>query len=80
MRHLELEGPWLLPVEALVGEVTVLGRLTVDWLREVEVTDNDTRSHVEVGTDDLDKLVGSSVGGTVGLDEDGKWLGNTNGV
>ena len=55
--RLELESLWLLPVEVLVGEVAVLGRLVVDWLDEVELLNNDTRSQIEVLVDDLDKLV-----------------------
>lgn len=80
MKHLELELSGLLPVEALVGEVAVLGRLPVDWLREVEVADDDTGPHVEVGADDLDKLVRGLVRGAVCLNEKGKRLGNTDGV
>lgn len=57
VRHLKLELSWLLPAEALVGEVAVLGSLAVDWLREVKILDNNTRPHVEVGADDLDKLL-----------------------
>lgn len=60
--------------------MAVLGGLTVDWLDEVELLDNDTWPEVEVVADDLDELVRRLVGGTVGLDEDGKWLSNTNGV
>lgn len=55
--RLELEGLWLLPWEALVGEVTVLGGLVVDGLGKVEVLDNDTRTKVKVVTDDLNQLV-----------------------
>jgi len=79
-RHLKLEGLWLLPGEVLVGEVTVLGGGAVDWLDEVELLDNDTWAHVEVGLDDLDELVRGLVRGAVGLDEKGSWLSNTNGV
>jgi len=60
--------------------VTVLGRLVVDGLDEVELLDNDTRSQVEVLEDDLDELVGGLVGGAVGLNEDGEGLGDTDGV
>jgi hypothetical protein len=78
--HLELEGLGLLPGEVGVGEVTVLGGLAVDGVDEVELLDNDTRAHVEVGLDDLDELLGALVGGAVGLDEDGVRLSDTNGV
>jgi hypothetical protein len=77
---LELEGLGLLPGEVLVGEVTVLGSLEVDGLCKVQLLDNDTRTEVKVVPDDLDELVGALVGGTVGLDEDGEGLGDTNGV
>jgi hypothetical protein len=78
--NLELEGLGLLPGEVGVGEVTVLGSLAVDGVDEVELLDDDTGAHVEVGVDDLNKLLGALVGGTVGLNEDGERLGNTNGV
>jgi hypothetical protein len=78
--NLELEGLGLLPGEVGVGEVAVLGSLAVDGVDEVELLDNDTRTHVEVGVDDLNKLLGALVGGAVGLNEDGERLSNTNGV
>lgn len=78
--HLELESTGLLPGEALVGEVTVLGSLDVDRLGQVQVTDDNTGAEIEVVADDLHQLVGGLVGGTVGLDEDGEGLSDTNGV
>ena len=78
--NLELEGLGLLPGEVGVGEVTVLGSLAVDGVGEVKLLDNDTGAHVEVGVDDLNKLLGAAVRGAVGLNEDGEGLGNTNGV
>jgi hypothetical protein len=78
--NLELEGLGLLPGEVGVGEVTVLGSLAVDGVDEVELLDDDTRAHVEVGVNDLNKLLGALVRGTVGLNEDGERLGDTNGV
>ena len=78
--HLELEGLGLLPGEVGVGEVAVLGGLAVDGVDQVELLDNDTGAHVEVGLDDLDELLGALVGGAVGLDEDGEGLSDTNGV
>ena len=70
----------LLPGEALVGEVTVLGGPAVDGVGQVEFLDDDTRSEIEVVADDLDELVGGLVRGAVGLNEDGEGLGDTNGV
>lgn len=78
--NLELEGLGLLPGEVGVGEVTVLGSLAVDGVGEVKLLDNDTGAHVEVGVDDLNKLLGAAVRGAVGLNEDGERLGDTNGV
>ena len=78
--HLDLEGLWLLPGEILVGEVAVLGGLVVDWLDEVKLLDDDTRSKVEVLVDDLNKLFRGLVRRAVGLNEDGQWLGDANGV
>jgi hypothetical protein len=78
--RLELEGLRLLPGEALVGEVAVLGGLEVDWLGQVELLDDHSRAEVEVGADDLLKLVGGLVGGSVRVDEDGEGLSDTDGV
>lgn len=80
MARLELEGLGLLPGEGLVGEVTVLGGLGVDGLGKVKQLDDDTGTEVEVVPDDLDQLVGALGRGAVALDEDGKGLGNTDGV
>ena len=81
MVNLELEFLGLLPAEGLVGtEVAVLGSLEVDRVVQVELTDNNTRSKVEVVSDDLDKLLGGLLGGTVGVDVDGERLSDTNGV
>ncbi len=79
-RNLELELLWLFPGEALVGEVTVLGGLKVDWLGQVELLDDHSRAEVEVGANDLLELVGGVVGGSVGVDENGGWLSDTDGV
>lgn len=78
--RLELKSLWLLPTEVLVGEVTVLGGLEVDWLGQVELLDNNSWAEVEVGVDDLDKLVRGSGRGSVGINEDGERLSNTDGV
>lgn len=60
--------------------MSVLSGLVVNGLGQVELLDNDTWSQIEVLVDDLDKLIAGSVGGAVCIDEDGKWLCNTNGV
>lgn len=78
--RLELEGLRLLPGELLVGEVTVLGGLEVDGLGQIELLDNDTGTEVKVVADDLDELLGGLLGSTVGLNEDGEGLSDTNGV
>lgn len=78
--HLKLESLGLLPREVLVGEVTVLGRLVVDGVGEVKLLDDDTGTHVEVGLDDVDELLGGLVRGAVGVDVEGEGLGDTNGV
>lgn len=44
--------------------------LVVDWLDEVELLDDDTRSHVEVLSDDLDELIGGFRRCAVRLDEE----------
>lgn len=67
---LKLESLRLLPGEVLVGEVTVFGGLEVDWLGQVELLDNDTRSEVEVGVDDLDELIRGFIRGSVRVNED----------
>ena len=60
--------------------MTVLGGLEVDGTVKGELLDNNTRSEIEVGTDDLDELIGALVRGTVGIDVDGKGLSNTDGI
>lgn len=60
--------------------MTVLGGLEVDGLGQVKLADNDTGTEVKVVADDLDKLLGGLVGGTVGVDIEGEGLGDTNGV
>lgn len=56
--------------------------LVVDGTEEVQVTEDDTGTQVEVVLDDFKKVgVGLSVQGrSVGVDEDGEGLSNTNGV
>ena len=78
--RLELEGLRLLPGELLVSEVTVLGGLEVDGLGQIKLLDNDTRTEVKVVADNLNELVGGLLGSTVGLNEDGQGLSDTNGV
>ena len=70
----------LLPLEILVREVAVLGRLEVDRVSKVELPDDDTRSQVKVVLDYLDELVRRFVGCAICLNEDGKRLCNTDGV
>ena len=60
--------------------MAVLGRLEVDWVGKVELLDDDTRSQVKVVLDYLNELVGRFVGCAVCLNEDGKGLGDTDGV
>lgn len=79
-RRLELERLRLLPGELLVGEVAVLGGLEVDWLGQVELLDDHSGAEVEVGTDDLLKLVRGLIGGSVRVDKDGERLSDTDGV
>lgn len=80
LHDLELKLLGLLPGEALVGEVAVLGGLVVDGVGQVELLDDDTGAEIEVVVDDVNKLVGGLVGGTVGLDEHGEGLGDTDSV
>lgn len=78
--RLELKRLRLLPGEALVGEVAILGGLEVDWLGQVELLDDHSRAEVEVGADDLLEVVGGLLRGSVRVDEDGEGLGDTDGV
>ena len=74
------ESLGLLPGEGLVGEMSILGRLEVDGLGQVELLDDDTRSEVEVLGNNRDKFVGALVRGSVRLDEDRERLSDTDGV
>lgn len=60
--------------------MAVLGGLEVDGLGEIQLLDDDTGPHVEVGANDLDKLVRSLLRSAVGLDEDRQGLRDTDGV
>lgn len=60
--------------------MAVLGGLEVDGAVQVELSDNDTRSEIEVLEDDLDELVRGLLGSAVRVDIDGEGLSNTNGV
>lgn len=66
--YLELESLGLLPAEVLVGEVPILRSLEVDRLSEVKLLDDDTRTHIKVGTDDGHEFVAGFVRGTVRVD------------
>jgi len=57
IRPLELEGLGLLPGEALIGEMAILGRLEVYWVDKIEILDNNTRAKVEVIPNDFDKFI-----------------------
>ena len=78
--RLQLKLLGLLPGEVGVGEVSVLGRLAVDGLDEVELLDNDTGPEVKVLVDDSDELFRSLVRGSIGLDEYRQRLGHTDSV
>jgi len=60
--------------------VSVAGSLGVDGLEEIQLLDDDTGTEVEVALDNGEDLVVRLGAGTVGVDEDGGGLGNTNGV
>lgn len=78
--NLVLELPHLLPRVLLVGEVAVRSSLEVDGSSKVEILDDNTGSEVEVLLDDLNELSRRVLGGSVGVDEDGQRLSNTNGI
>ena len=77
---LVLESLWLFPSEILVREMTVLRGLVVDWPDQVQLLDDDTRSHVEVLANDGYELFGALVGSAVGFYEERERLSNTDGV
>ena len=60
--------------------MAVLGGLEVDWAGQVELLDDHSWTEVEVGADDLLKLVRGVVGGSVGVNVNGSWLSDTDGV
>lgn len=66
---LVLELLRLLPVEVLVGEVTVLGGLEVDWLRQIELLYDNTRTHIKIVPNDVDEFIGRPARCTIGLDK-----------
>lgn len=71
----------MFPGEALVGtKVTELGGLVVQRLDQVQLLSNRTRSHIKVGLDNLDKLLGGLLRGAVRVDVNGAGLSNTDSV
>jgi len=77
---LENERLWLLPGEVLVGEVTILRRLEVYGLGQVQLLNDDTGPHVEILLDDGNKLLAGLLTSTIVLNEYGQGLSNTNGI
>ena len=75
---------WLLPGEVLVdsSEVTESGGLLVDWSLEVQLLDDVSWSEVEVVPHDSHEVILSQVvlGAAEGVDVDGQWVGETDGV
>jgi hypothetical protein len=76
---------WHFPSEVsvvLTTEVTIAGSLLVAWLLQCEITDKTAWSEVEVSEHDLKKVAISlsGLGGTIGIDVDGKWVGYTDGI
>lgn len=69
-----------IPGELITTKVTVAGGLGVDGLEEIQLLDDDTGAEIEVLLDDGEDLGIGLGAGTVGVDEDGGRLGNTNGV
>jgi hypothetical protein len=79
-QHLEFQLLGLLPSEALVAEVAVLGSSAVDGVDEIELLDNNTGSEIEILVDDVDQFFAALVARSVCLDEQARWLRNSNGV
>lgn len=81
--NLEFELLWLLPGEVRVvsAEVSVVSGLLVDWSLELKVSDDASWSQVEVLLDDFQNFsIGLVLASSVGINEDGQWFSNTNGV
>ncbi len=55
--RLVLQSLGLLPSEVLVREMAILCCLAIDWFREVEFLNDDSRSEVEVVQDDVHQFV-----------------------
>lgn len=70
----------MLPGELGATKVTVGSGLLVDGSEQVKFLDNDTRTQVPVVSNDLNELGLGLVRGTIGLNEDGQWGGNTNSI
>ena len=69
-----------IPGELITTKVTVASGLGVDGLEEIQLLDDDTGAEIEVLLDDGEDLGIGLGAGTVGVDEDGGGLGNTDGV
>ncbi len=84
--NLEVEDLRSLPSEVriIATEVTVGSGLLQDWAAQVQVTDDSSWAKIEVVLDDLSDLQVSLSGadntGAIGINEDGQWVGDTDGV
>ena len=74
---LEFQRLGLLPREIGISEVPVLGCLIVDWPHEIELFDDDTRTHVKVFPDDLHELIAALVAGAIGFHKQTQRLRDT---
>lgn len=54
--------------------------LEIDWSLELQIAHNDTRAQVKVVLHDLHDLLVGFRSSSIGVDEQGHWVGNTNGV
>ena len=54
--------------------------LEIDWSLQLQIAHYDTRAQVKVVLHDLQDLLVGFRSSSIGVDEQGHWVGNTNGV
>lgn len=76
--HLQLFS--LFPAELWAAEMAVSGCSLIDWLLEVQISDNDSRSEVKVLLDDPQNLAVWAHTGAVTAHKDGQGLRHSDSI
>lgn len=80
VERLKFELTRLLPRKDVATKVTVRCSFLVNWLGQIQLLNNHTRTQVKIVFDDLQQLRVGALSGAISVDKDGQWLSHTNGV